>query len=396
MSGRARVICASVAATGHFLPTLALARELDARGNEVVLVAPERWRAQVEALGLELIPLEEPSVRENGGEAGPRTLAAVARSAVPMIRDRRPHVVVGDPFAQAPMLAAEAAGAKIATLIPDPYHVPLPGLPVFAQGLLPPRSALGRGAWRVAWPLAERARHRVQGMLNQTRGQLDLPPLERLDGVISDGLAMVATFPQLEYPRDWPATVHVTGPMLFDLPAARIELPPGDEPLIVVVASTTGLGSASAFIEIALEAFAAEPVRVVATTSRPGDLWPAPVPDNATIVDWLDFGVVLPQAGAVVCHGGHGTVARALAAGVPALICPIGGNTPQTGVRVAWAGAGLMLPRRLLGRRPLRWAVRRLLADRRIAARARGLAGWGRANHGPTRGAELVESYARR
>ena len=143
------------------------------------------------------------------------------------------------------MLAAEAAGARTATLIPDPYHVPLPGLPVFAQGLLPPRSALGRGAWSAAWPLAERARRHMRGMQNELRGRLGLPPLERLDGAISEGLAMVATFPQLEYPRDWPPTVHVTGPMLFDLPGPRVEPPPGDEPLVVVVASTTGLEPAS-------------------------------------------------------------------------------------------------------------------------------------------------------
>ena len=119
-------------------------------------------------------------------------------------------------------------------------------------------------------------------MLNELRDRLDLAPLDRLDGVISDGLAMVATFPQLEYPRDWPPTVHVTGPMLFDLPGPRVELPPGDEPLVVVVASTTGLDPAWAFVETALEALEAEPVRVVATVSRRGERWRGPVPDNAT------------------------------------------------------------------------------------------------------------------
>ena len=314
MSERARVVCASVAATGHFLPTLALARELNTRGNEVLMLAPGGWRREVERLGLDFTALGEPEVAQEsgGGHVEPAALAAVARAAVPLIRDRRPHVLIADPFAQAPMLAAEVAGVRLATLIPDTYHVPLPGLPVFAQGLLPPRTPLGRGAWRAAWPLAQRARRRMRGMLNELRDRLDLAPLDRLDGVISDGLAMVATFPQLEYPRDWPPTVHVTGPMLFDLPGPRVELPPGDEPLVVVVASTTGLDPPWAFVETALEALEAEPVRVVATVSRRGERWRGPVPDNATIVDWLDFGAVMPGADAVVCHGGHGTVARAL------------------------------------------------------------------------------------
>ena len=113
------------------------------------------------------------------------------------------------------------------------------------------------------------------------------------------------------------------------------------------------------------------------------------------VADWLDLAAAMPGARAVVCNGGHGTVARALAAGVPALVCPIGGNTPQTGVRVSWAGAGLMLPHRLLSPRALRLAVRRLIGDPGLAATAVDLGAWARANDGPARGAELVERYAR-
>ena len=71
MSERTRVVCASVAATGHFLPTLALARELDARGNDVVMLAPERWRSEVEALGLQFTSLEEPDAALNAPRTKP-------------------------------------------------------------------------------------------------------------------------------------------------------------------------------------------------------------------------------------------------------------------------------------------------------------------------------------
>ncbi len=64
--------------------------------------------------------------------------------------------------------------------------------------------------------------------LNVQRARLDLPPLERFHGGISPDLALVATFPQLEYPRSWPAGVEVTGPMTFEQPHHEIELPPGD------------------------------------------------------------------------------------------------------------------------------------------------------------------------
>ena len=66
----------------------------------------------------------------------------------------------------------------------------------------------------------------------------------------------------------------------------------------------------------------------------------------------------------------------------------------ENGARVAWAGAGLMLPRTLLAAAPLRWAVRRVLADPRFTARARAIAHWAKENDGAERGAELVERHA--
>jgi UDP:flavonoid glycosyltransferase YjiC (YdhE family) len=102
----------------------------------------------------------------------------------------------------------------------------------------------------------------------------------------------------------------------------------------------------------------------------------------------------MPRAALVVCHGGHGTVARALGAGAPVLCCPHAGDMAENGARVTWAGAGLMIPRRLVGRRSIRAAARRILSDRRFAERAREIAAWGRRHDGAERGAELVEHLA--
>jgi UDP:flavonoid glycosyltransferase YjiC (YdhE family) len=235
-------------------------------------------------------------------------------------------------------------------------------------------------------------------LLNEVRADLGLPPLHRAYGEISsfghpisEGLAMVATFPQLEYPRAWPAHVHVTGPMLFELPGEEVALPEGAQPLVLVAASTT-MDAGLELAGTALEALQDEPVRVVATTG--GRSWAGAVPGNATVVDWVSHSQVSNEASLVVSVGGHGTVARTLAHGVPQLVCPGGGDMAVNGARVTWAGSGLMLPRSLLRPGPLRWAVRRLLGDRRFAARAREIAAWGRENDGPARGAALVERYA--
>jgi UDP:flavonoid glycosyltransferase YjiC (YdhE family) len=66
----------------------------------------------------------------------------------------------------------------------------------------------------------------------------------------------------------------------------------------------------------------------------------------------------------------------------------------ETGARAAWAGAGLMLPWRLLGAWSLRVAIRRILGDPRFGERAAEIAAWGRRHDGAERGAQLVEPLA--
>jgi UDP:flavonoid glycosyltransferase YjiC (YdhE family) len=266
-------------------------------------------------------------------------------------------------------------------------------MPFFAFGAQPPRTPFGKAAWRAGLPLLTAGLRRGRREMNEMRAAVGLEPVDRLHGGISAELAMVATFPQLEYPRRWPSGVHVTGPMEFEIPHPDIELPEGDEPL-VLVAPSTAQDPELRLLKVSLEALAAEPVRVVGTANRlpPGALPDAPA--NAVVVNWLSYSQVMREAALVVCHGGHGTVARALGAGAPVLCCPAVGDMAENAARVAWAGAGLMLPWRLTRPVPLRAAVRRILGDQRFAARAREIATWARENDGAERGATLVERLA--
>jgi UDP:flavonoid glycosyltransferase YjiC (YdhE family) len=135
---------------------------------------------------------------------------------------------------------------------------------------------------------------------------------------------------------------------------------------------------------------------VVATTNRVAPQRPIEVPANAKLVEWLSYSQLMPAASLVVSHGGHGTVARALGAGTPVLVCPIIGDMSETAMRVDWAGAGLSLPWRLCRPAPLRWAARRLLREPSFAAGAEEIAAWSKENDGAARGAELVERLALR
>jgi UDP:flavonoid glycosyltransferase YjiC (YdhE family) len=267
-------------------------------------------------------------------------------------------------------------------------------VPFFATGAATPRTPFGRGLWRAATPLLKIGLRTGRDQLNEQREALGLAPLDRFHGGISNDLVLVATFPQLEYPRRWPSHVHVTGPMEFELPYPDTELPPGDAPL-VLVAPSTAKDPECRLVRRALEALADEPVRVLATRNLAKPKQPIEVPANAVLVDWLRYGQVMSQAALVICHGGHGTTVRALGAGAPVLCCPVAGDMAENAIRVAWAGAGLSLPWRLSRPGPLRWAVRRILSDPRFRKRAADLAAWRQENNGAQKGAKLVESFAK-
>ncbi len=392
-----RFLVAAFGDPGHVFPAIALGRALTGRGHEVTIETWEERRGAVEGAGLGFAAAEEyrmfPPPDPDSAEGA--HAAEAARALMPLLEEMRPDAVVSDILTLAPALAAEVAGLPRATLVPHIYPVVEPGLPFFAVGLRPPRTPLGRSVWRAGQRALNVGLEQGRSDLNKQRARLGLAPIERFHGGISPDLALVGTFPQLEYPRRWPAGVEVTGPLTFEIPHPEIELPPGDDPL-VLVAPSTAHDSGNHLVRTALRALAGEPVRVVATTNRVVPQSPIEVPANAKLVDWLSYSQLMPAASLVISHGGHGTVCRALAAGTPLLISPFIGDMSETAMRVGWAGAGLSLPWRLCRPAPLRWAVRRILDDDSFTVRAGELAAWAREHDGAERGAELVEELAAR
>jgi UDP:flavonoid glycosyltransferase YjiC (YdhE family) len=391
-----RFLVAAFGDPGHVFPAISLGRGLRARGHEVTIETWEERRDAVEGAGLGFTAAEEYRMfpPPDPDSADGAHAAEAAGALLPLLEEMRPHAVVSDILTLAPALAAERLEIPLATLVPHIYPVIEPGLPFFAIGLQPPRTPIGRSIWRLGQRALDIGLEHGRRDLNRQRSRLGLAPLERFHGGISPDLALVATFPQLEYPRRWPAGVEITGPMTFELPHPDIDLPPGDEPL-VLVAPSTAHDSENHLVRTALVALAREPVRVVATTNRVVPQRPIEVPANAVLVDWLSYSQLMPAASLVISHGGHGTVARALGAGTPLLICPIIGDMSETAMRVAWARCGLSLPWRLCRPSPLRWAARRLLREPSFAQRAKELAAWAAAHDGAQRGAELVERLAR-
>jgi len=180
---------------------------------------------------------------------------------------------------------------------------------------------------------------------------------------------------------------------MWEPPAADVELPPGDAPL-VLVAPSTAQDPSHRMLHAALRGLADAPVRVLATWNRRLPTRSLPVPANARVVDWVSYARTMPLCDVVVCHAGHGTLVRALSSGCAVVACPAIGDMNENASRVSWAGAGVRVPQRFISPRPLRLAVERALAEPSIRGRARELADWSSAHDTGAAAAAFVEELA--
>jgi UDP:flavonoid glycosyltransferase YjiC (YdhE family) len=390
-----RVYLGAFGDPGHAFPMVALGAALAARGHAVALQTWRRWEEAVEAAGIEFAAAPEYQVfpaRER--PLTPHQAAVHAAGAtVPSVESFAPDVAVSDVVTHAPALAAELCGVPVATLVPHVHPWSAPGFPPYSLGARLPRTPAGAWLWRRFDGAVAKGLERGRREYNDCRARLGLPPLPGVFNGLPRSLTMIATLPQLEYPRRWEPWLRVVGPLLWEPPGEHVPPPPGDGP-VVLVATSTAQDPEHHLLRAALEGLARAPVRVIATYNG---RWPDPpvaVPSNAVLVPWMSYARSMPAADVVVTHGGHGTLVRALSCGCALVVCPAGGDMAENAARADWAGVGVRVPRRLLGPRTLRLAVERALRDERMRARARAVSAWMAEHDGARAAAIEVERWA--
>jgi UDP:flavonoid glycosyltransferase YjiC (YdhE family) len=299
-----------------------------------------------------------------------------------------PDVAVSDILTTAPALAAELEGVPVATLIPHLYPDLPAGWPPFSIGARLPRTRAGSVFWKQTHRLVAIGLEQGRREYNECRARLGLPPLPYVHTGLSRSLTMVGTFPQLEYPRSWQPWQRVVGPMLWEPGGPLVHPGPGDGP-VVLVATSTSQDPEHHLLNACLDGLADERVRVIAI-SDPDRSAPA----NAVLVPWMSYAETMPHCDLVITHGGSGTLHRALASGVPVLICPAGGDMAENAARVDWAGVGVRLAPRFGTRWGIRLAVRRALRNPSLRNRARELARWSAAHPGRATAATELERWA--
>ncbi len=197
-------------------------------------------------------------------------------------------------------------------------------------------------------------------------------------------------------PPDWGSRCHVTGYWFLDPPGEWA--PPADlaaflaagPPPVYIGFGSMGNRDPQATTAIALKALALSGQRGVLASGW-GGLSADALPENVFMLKAAPHAWLFPRMAAVVHHGGAGTTAAGLRAGVPAIIVPFFGDQSFWGRRVAGLGVGpAPIARRRLTAERLANAIRQAVSDEAMRQRARDLS----LRIGDERGAERSAALA--
>jgi UDP:flavonoid glycosyltransferase YjiC (YdhE family) len=124
------------------------------------------------------------------------------------------------------------------------------------------------------------------------------------------------------------------------------------------------------------------------------DQLPADLPSHVKAFGYLPFSNVLPRAALLVYHGGIGTLAQAIKAGIPHLVVANGHDQFDNGFRIERLGLGRSLPQSRYRASAVVGAIRTLLDDQRGRERCREYSRRIDSDAAVARAAALIESLA--
>ena len=339
---------------GDVQPCVALGLGLQRAGHEVTLASWEPYRRMAEGRGLAFRPVAGPTP-----EALVAALVGAGRNPLKYARRfrplLRPHVeggirdclaacadadaVLYTPLGFAGFMAAEHLGLPSVGSMVEPLFVRSDAYPSAVLGRPPGIPALLGGLYnRLSHPVVEQLYWRVvEPLVADAREKMDLPPMPRLRSPLGEihrrrrplllGWSRHVLPPD---PRDKDRR-PTTGYWFLDHepnwePSEKLRrfLEDGAPPVALGLGSMTGVEAAETgrIVSGTAEALRRTGLRGVLLSESAGvdDL----LPENVIRIpgevpyDWL-----FPRVAAAVHHGGAGTVATALRAGVPSVVVPV-------------------------------------------------------------------------
>lgn len=350
---------------GTVPPELGVAARLVARGHRVSVLGEDSMARDIVGIGAGFLAWAGNSAEQMRDWAlrSPTALARdmiehmitgpaaeQARAATAAIEELNPEHLVASFTAFGAMIAAEARGLSFDVLIPNTYPMPAPGMPQVGSGLTPARGPLGRLRERASAAGATALmNHYALAPINALRASYGLAPITGLwEQVHRARRELLLTSRDFDFPAVLPENARYVGPILDD-PAWALDpgwAPPTGEGKLVLIAMSSTFQNQTGVLQRIADALGTLPVRGLLGTGpkiAPEDIR---APANVSVVAAVPHALALPHAALVMTHGGHGTVIKSLAAGVPLLILPHGRDQGDNAARVVARGAGLVLSRR--------------------------------------------------
>jgi sterol 3beta-glucosyltransferase len=411
-----QILILTLGSRGDVQPYVALGLGLQAAGHTVTLATLAAFAPMVQARGLTFYPIRGEFLELLQSAEGKAILAgkgnpiALLRQVQPMLRQilddgmaaamtTQPDVIIAHPKAMAGYSMAEKLAIPLIVAFPLPLYsttgaFPSPILPVANLG-----PTLNRLSHRVMIAMTSMS---VRGLINRWRKtQLQLPAIRNelhLHG--QPVLRLYGYSPHVvPTPNDWDQYSVATGYWFLDRPrdwqppaALQAFLEAGPAPVYVGFGSMPAQNAdqTTATVVAALEQAGQRGV----LASGWGGLRATRLPPTVYLLDEAPHDWLFPQMAAVVHHGGAGTTAAGLRAGVPTVICPFFGDQPFWGQRVAALGAGpAPIPQRKLSVAALSAAIRTAATDSTMQQRAATLGTAIRAEDGIARAVNGIMNY---
>jgi len=395
---RVRVI--TIGSQGDVRPCVALGAGLKAAGHDVRIVAHPGFEALVRRRGLDFAPVagdpRELAVGENRqlrelhdrGRSLFRWVRTFNEVDAPLMRQRLrdcweacqdADVIVASAL---PYLFAYAIAMKLQVPLVRAFYFPVSPTRSHPIDFLPQWVRLGERLnlasyhaqrhflWQIARPWLAGACRDVLGIRRLPR----LEPFGELDR--KQQLLLYAYSAAVAPPApDWGTWIEVTGYWFLDQPtnwtpppALGAFLDDGPPPVCIGFGSMTF--DRNELVRVVARALDLTGQRAVLLTGW-GGLRPPELPRNMITLDWVPLNRLFPRMAAVVHHGGAGTTADSLCAGVPTVVVPFFFDQFFWGRRVFELGAGPRpIPRKRLDAETLANAIRSAVTDPDMRRRA--------------------------
>jgi len=414
----------TVGTRGDVQPYVALGLGLRRAGHAVRLATHGIFREFVAGCGLDFAPVEgNPQEVMSGAEGqewleSGRNPIAFLRHGMKLLRPLLERMLTDS------ITACEGAEAIIfSTFAFGGYHVAEKmGVPCIGSALQPlartrafpniqvhPRWKLGGAFNYLTHVLGEQAFWMMlKGPINEwRRDTLGLPPIGfggPMRVVQQKRLPYLYGYSQHVVPKppDWGEWLHVTGYWFLD--GASDWQPPSDlrdflsdgpTPVYVGFGSMTPR-QAEFLTTTAIEALKRAGQRGILLTGW-GGIGQSDLPDSVLKIDAVPHEWLFPRMAALVHHGGAGTTAEGLRAGVPSVVTPFFADQPFWGQRVADLGVGpAPIPQKQLTAGALAEAIRVAVTDADMRHRAAALGQKIRAEDGVARAVEAFHQHVTR